>query len=537
MSIVSEKYLSKIGAKSQSYAFRGQKDNNWQLHSAATRRLIKYFDNEEEVLKSSRFADVYLVYHRVVLIDPARTNGFGIEDGRTMSDLQLLAKLQHFGAATGLIDFTWDPLVALWFACQSTVDEQGHESSGRVFAIDLKNRMRFSRVSNEEVEQVVERLLSPSETSPHQSFYEPMILGDAERRLLRQHSVFVVERPFIPEDLAKAIDIDSKDKKEMLEELDKLFGINQNSLFADVQGFSVVNGAKSILKDLESPISYLVQGNRFYEQGEFESAISSYDRCINLDSTISEPYFLRGNAKSEKGDYPGAVKDYDWAIRNKERPFHDSVEGLQRPFGPHYLWQLFFNRGNGKAELKDYAGAVRDYDEAIELCNSALVRRPDLYFNRGNANVMRFFLEDALNDYERAASYGYLPAQFNRGNVFVMMGRFMEALQCYEQVGQSGYEHRDQLINNWANVKFLQEEIGDSDYRVHSPSCDIHSRLLTIEVETSAPANRRRPFTPAFGGFTGNSGNVGGEGLPGGRGYKVKNEFIVRLSQFNTHAA
>ena len=42
--------------------------------------------------------------------------GLGVEDGREVSDLQLLAKLQHFGAATGRLDFTWSPLVALWFA-------------------------------------------------------------------------------------------------------------------------------------------------------------------------------------------------------------------------------------------------------------------------------------------------------------------------------------------------------------------------------------------------------------------------------------
>ena len=33
-------------------------------------------------------------------------------------DLELLAELQHHGAATCLIDFTKDLLIALWFACQ-----------------------------------------------------------------------------------------------------------------------------------------------------------------------------------------------------------------------------------------------------------------------------------------------------------------------------------------------------------------------------------------------------------------------------------
>ena len=41
------------------------------------------------------------------------------EMGRQLSDLEILAELQHFGAATCLIDFSRSALVALWFACQT----------------------------------------------------------------------------------------------------------------------------------------------------------------------------------------------------------------------------------------------------------------------------------------------------------------------------------------------------------------------------------------------------------------------------------
>ena len=42
--------------------------------------------------------------------------------------LEVMAQLQHYGAATGLIDFTESALAALWFACK---DEQ--DKPGRVF--------------------------------------------------------------------------------------------------------------------------------------------------------------------------------------------------------------------------------------------------------------------------------------------------------------------------------------------------------------------------------------------------------------------
>lgn len=41
------------------------------------------------------------------------------------SELEVLTQLQHLGAATGLIDFTTEALVALWFACSEDLEEDG----------------------------------------------------------------------------------------------------------------------------------------------------------------------------------------------------------------------------------------------------------------------------------------------------------------------------------------------------------------------------------------------------------------------------
>ena len=54
------------------------------------------------------------------LIDKACLLGHDHKDGRYLSDLELLAELQHFGAATCLIDFTRSAQIALWSACQQS---------------------------------------------------------------------------------------------------------------------------------------------------------------------------------------------------------------------------------------------------------------------------------------------------------------------------------------------------------------------------------------------------------------------------------
>ena len=58
----------------------------------------------------------------------------------------------------------------------------------------------------------------------------------------------------------------------------------------------------------------------------------------------------RGLAKTFLKEYEGAIKDYDKAIE------------LDPNFAPAY-----HNRGIAKYELKQYSEAIADYDKAIEL--------------------------------------------------------------------------------------------------------------------------------------------------------------------------
>ena len=57
-------------------------------------------------------------------------------EGSTLSDLELLAELQHFGSDTGLLDFTYNPLVALFFACKPS-----NKNNGKDGAVYCFNRM------------------------------------------------------------------------------------------------------------------------------------------------------------------------------------------------------------------------------------------------------------------------------------------------------------------------------------------------------------------------------------------------------------
>lgn len=106
----------------RSWAWRGQGDSGWALTSSLFRRLRCF--GPEEVVPTEKQMRAY--EHDLV--------AKAIATGRltATSHLQLLAELQHHGAATRLLDVTRDPIPALWFASEAT---QQAAVDGAVFAL------------------------------------------------------------------------------------------------------------------------------------------------------------------------------------------------------------------------------------------------------------------------------------------------------------------------------------------------------------------------------------------------------------------
>ena len=528
MSVIEKAFLSKIGEAQSGIVFRGQANSTWKLYSAATRRLIKYFNDDESVAKGSHFSTMHLVYHRAVLIDPARKNGFGDDSGHRISDLQLLARLQSFGAATGILHFSRDPMVALWYATEE------YDCDGKVFVVDLNNGTDFRRISSEDAAKSVEKIFGlPGEQIRH-LFFEDLVQEEEVPTGRRKEWVSVLGCPHIPEDAVSSIVIKAADKPQIRQELVELPDFLGSAPFADVKRFSASNGATIPLPQIEDPKFHRMRGNQFFLQGNYASAVSHYDKSIQLDPENSRFYLSRGNARSEAGDLRGACEDYDAAIRyelEKAKKLEGKAESETNRFP---IWRIYFNRGNVKYELNDFKGALEDYERAVREGEQTGERYSWFFLNKGNTNYSLHNYEEALSDFEEAIRLSnhdvskevHQNILHNKGNLLVTLGRFDEALASYDESIMQGNK-RSGVICNRNGVKAILTRIGTSGYFVRPPRYRDQSGRMTVEVSLRANANSLYMEFFNFLGLNGNTGNTGGDGLPGSKGFRGKAGFVV----------
>ena len=299
------------------YAYRGQENAEWGVESSAYRRL-KNSDS------SSPDWERFLSYHREQILEPARMNGYGFKDGHEFHDVELLAELQHYGAATCLIDFTRDFLVALWFACQiykDKKDEETIEQNGKVFILNINDAQVFRSLEQEDMKERIEAILNfqtregeeKSEgTAPRvqDAFYWHWSPYYMNQRILKQNSLFVFGKQEIAKDhIVGNIEIEKGNKKKVLDEL-KTLGITRESLFKDMTGFASSHGhSEPMPLEYKSAEDYYRAGNDAIQKGQWEKAETSFSGAISRKSDYASAYLNRGITRVAIGKFEDALED------------------------------------------------------------------------------------------------------------------------------------------------------------------------------------------------------------------------------------
>ena len=394
--------------------FRGQADSKWPVNCSAVRRLARGLAEPVE----SRLTNSLLVGYLEFLIAKARVRNVLPHGFDTASpDLELLALLQHQGAATGLIDFTLLPFVALWFACNGSQTEDG--------AVYFLSRASTTEIEPRDIEKPLGSLYEKNVLWS----WEPSALGN---RIMAQRSVFVfgVAEVGGTAKMGRFV-VQAESKGGILSQLESLHGINEEMLYPDFPGYAVANASDKFFDakrtasywqalitlattDGEKAQAHYNFGVAYSALKEFEKAIEQYDRTIAYTPDDAKTLNNRGVAKKSLGRYKKAITDYDKAIR----------------INPKYV-VAYNNRGNAKESLGLHKEAIADYDEAIRISPDYI----EAYKNRGLANIKLQKYKDAISDCDKAIRIEpqYADLYHIRGDAKIRLGKFGEAVADYDE--------------------------------------------------------------------------------------------------------
>ncbi len=173
------------------YIYRGEPQHYEQVSSSLWRECRKEIGAEE--------FNIEAIQKKMLEVSKNYTH--------EKDEFEILTELQHFGGYTNLIDFTTDNHIALFFACDGSLDKPG-----RI-------------ISFERTEEIDER-------------YRIRVPQNPRNRVIAQKSIFV--RPpkgFLESEQYDTIDIPKLLKEPILDHLQKQHDISTRTVYNDLHGF------------------------------------------------------------------------------------------------------------------------------------------------------------------------------------------------------------------------------------------------------------------------------------------------------------
>lgn len=135
--------------------------------------------------------------------------------------------------------------------------------------------------------------------------------------------------------------------------------------------------------NLQDAATYLNQGIKVLEQGDYQQAISYLTKAIQNNPKLVAAYYNRAIARHQLQEYQRAIADFTKVIQINQKDA-----------------EAYYNRGVARLSLKDYQTAITDFTKAIQI-------NPKLdiaYYNRGMARGFSRDEAGGMADLQKAVS-------------------------------------------------------------------------------------------------------------------------------------
>lgn len=245
------------------YLFRGVSNDTYKIEASAYRRLSPDAENNPaQLLKVNQD-----------LIDKARLLGHDQKNGQRLSDLELLAQLQHYGAATCLIDFTRNALVALWMACQQSTKRNW--TNGKVFVVRSDSLAKITTITSQsQAEKNINFFFEERDRGYFLYQWQPKYQNN---RIIAQQSVFIFGGAEV--ELEAECVILKTGKEDLLKSLSKVMGITEASIYPDFDGFARLHAWN---KPYSAPDAqdHVQRGVRTYQDDKLADSVPPADEDI-----------------------------------------------------------------------------------------------------------------------------------------------------------------------------------------------------------------------------------------------------------------
>jgi tetratricopeptide (TPR) repeat protein len=172
--------------------------------------------------------------------------------------------------------------------------------------------------------------------------------------------------------------------------------------------------------------SYIDRGIAYGEKGQYDQAISDYNKALEIDPRSAGAYYNRGLAYAKEGKYGQAISDFTDALKiNPKDPYTYYNRGLayvEKDQSDQAIDDFtkvleiepkaagaYYYRGIGYVDKGKFGWAIDDFTKVLEMDPKSA----GVYYYRATAYYFGKDYDKSWKDIKKAQDFGYkIPSKF-----------------------------------------------------------------------------------------------------------------------------